>query len=74
LGGVVIDADADATDVGADVIDAVRDLFAEFFVDEVVHVDLVGTTFRTIVATRVLVGADEFLFLGVDRDHRSPAA
>jgi hypothetical protein len=29
-----------------------------------VHVDLVGTTFRTIVATRVLVGADEFLFAG----------
>src|ERR1700761_2156152 len=70
LGGVVIDADADATDVGADVIDAVRDRFAEFFVDEVVHVDLVGTTFWTIVATRVLVGADEFLFLVVDRDHR----
>ena len=57
-------------DVAADVIDAVRDRFAEFFVDEVVHVDLVGATFRTVVATRVLVGADEFLFLGVDRDHR----
>src|SRR5277367_2934808 len=69
LGGVVIDADADATYVGADVIDAVRDRFAEFFVDEVVDVDLVGTSFRTIVATRVLVGADQFLFLGVDRDH-----
>src|SRR5271167_479613 len=69
LSGVVIDADADATDVGADVIDAVRDRFAEFFVDEVVHVDLVGTTFRTIVVTRVLVGADQFLFLGVDRDY-----
>ena len=50
----MIDADADATDVGADVIDAVRDRFAEFFVDEVVYVDLVGTTFRTIVATAFL--------------------
>ena len=43
LGGVVIDADADATGVRADVVNCVRNGFAEFLVDEVVHIDLVGT-------------------------------
>jgi hypothetical protein len=68
--GVVIDADADATGVRADVVDSVGNGFAELLVDEVVHVDLVWTALRTIVAAAVLVGADQFLLLRVDRDHR----
>ena len=68
--GVVIDADADTTGVRADVVDPIRNRLAQLLVDEVMHVDLVGTAFATIVAARVLVRADAFLFLGVDRDHR----
>src|SRR6202043_3578891 len=34
------------------------------------HIDLVGTAFRSIVAACVLVGADQFLLLAIDRDHR----
>jgi hypothetical protein len=41
-GGVVINADADATGVRADVVNSVRNGLAEFLVDEVVHVDLSG--------------------------------
>ena len=70
LGGVVIDADADATGIRAHVIDAVGNGFAEFLVDEVMYVDLVGAPLGPIVAPRVLVWADQFLLLGVDRDHR----
>ena len=66
----MIDADADATGVRADVVNSVRNGFAEFLVDEVVHVDLVGTALGPIVAAAVLVGADQFLLLRVDRDHR----
>src|ERR1700747_3249519 len=50
LSGVVIDADADAAGVRADVVNSVRNGFAEFLVDEVVHVDLVGTALGPIVA------------------------
>ena len=33
------------------------------------HLDLVGTAFRTIIAAAVLIGTDQFLLLGVDRNH-----
>ena len=66
FGSVVIDADADPADICADVIDSIRSDFAEFLVDEVMNLDLVGTTFWAIVAARVLVRADGLLFLGVD--------
>jgi hypothetical protein len=67
---VVIDADADIAGVGGDVVDAVRNRLAQFLVDEVMHVDLVGTAFGAIVGTGVFVFADIFLLFGVDRDHR----
>src|ERR1019366_1244243 len=69
FGSVVVDADADPPDIRADVIDSIRSDFAEFLVDEIMNLDLVGTTLRTVVAARVLVRADGFLFLRVDRDH-----
>src|SRR5208337_342833 len=74
FGGVVIDADTDAADIRANVVDAVGNGFAEFFVDEVMHVDLLRTAFRSIVASGVLVRADQLLLLGVDRDHRLAGA
>ena len=54
LGGVVIDADADATGIRADVVDAIGNGFAEFLIDEVMHVDLVGTALGPIVAAPFL--------------------
>ena len=65
----MIDADADPTSIRADVIDSVRSDFAEFLVDEVMNLDLVRTTPWAVVAAGVLVGADQLLFLGVDRDY-----
>jgi hypothetical protein len=60
---VMIDANADAADIRANVIDAVGNGFAQFFVDEVMHVDLIRAAFRPIVAACILVGADQFFFL-----------
>src|SRR5208283_5277176 len=70
FGGVVIYADADATGVRADVIDAVGNGLAEFLVDEVMHIDVDWSALRPIIAAGVLVFADQFFLLGVDRDHR----
>jgi hypothetical protein len=62
----VVDADTHTARILRDVVDAIRNGFAEFLVAEVMHVDLVGAAFRSIVAARVLVGADQFLLLGVE--------
>src|SRR4029077_4859992 len=70
LGGVVIDADTHTADIRCNVVDTVGNAFAKFLVDEVMHIDLVGTALRSIVAACVLVRADQFLLLGIDRDHR----
>src|SRR5260370_4897015 len=70
LGRIVVDADAHTARILRDVVDAIRNGFAEFLVAEVMHVNLVGAAFRSIVAARVLVGADQFLLLGVGRGHR----
>ena len=70
LGGIVIDADTDAARIRRDVVDTIGNGFAEFLVDEVMHIDLVRAAFRSVVAARVLVRADQFLLLGIDRDHR----
>ena len=70
FGGVVIDADADATGVRADIVDAIGNGLAELLVNEVVHIDVDRDALRSIIAAGVLVFADQFLFLGVDRDHR----
>jgi hypothetical protein len=42
-GRVVIHADAHAAGVRADVVDAIWNGFAELLVDEIVHVDEVGS-------------------------------
>src|ERR1035438_4210923 len=66
----MVDTDADATGIGRDVVDAIRDDFTKLLVNEVIHIDLVGTAFRPIVTSAVLVAADWFLLLCVDRNHR----
>jgi len=66
----VIDVDADTTGVRADIVDATGNGLAELLVDEVMHIDVDRAALRLIIATRVLVFADQFFLLGVDRDHR----
>ena len=44
--------------ISRDVIHTVRHDLAEFGVDKVVHLDLVGTAFRPVVAAGVPVGSD----------------
>ena len=43
---------------------------AEFGVDEVVDLDLLGLAFGLPLPSAVLVGPDQFLLLGVHADHR----
>src|SRR3954452_15068760 len=43
---------------------------AQGLVREVMHVDRLGRAFRPVVVAAVLEGANQFLLLGVDRDHR----
>ena len=66
----MINADADTTGVRADIVDAIGNGLAEFLVDEVMHIDVERATLLLIIAASVLVFADQFLLLGVDRDHR----
>ena len=46
---VVADADTHTTSVRGDVINAIRRDFSKLLVNEIMHVDLVGATFRAIV-------------------------
>src|SRR5208283_5536316 len=54
----------------ANVVDAVRNGLADLLVDEVVHIDVDRNAVRLIIAAGVLVVADQFLLLGVDRNDR----
>jgi hypothetical protein len=49
---------------------SVRHRLAKIFVSKIMLVDLVRTTFRPIVAAAIFELADQFLPLGIDRDHR----
>src|SRR5207237_8985516 len=70
FGRVVMNADTHAAGIRGNVVDAIGNGFAEVLVDEVVHLDLVGAALRSIVTAGILVGADQFLLLGIDRDYR----
>src|ERR1700761_1673675 len=70
LPGIMVDSKADVAVVGANVVDPVGDDFAQFLVLEIVGVDLDRPTLRAIVAAAVLVLAEQFLLLRVDRYHR----
>jgi len=40
------------------------------FIDEIVHLNVIGATFSAVVAASILVEADKLLLFGIDRDHR----
>ena len=71
---VVVHADAHPARVGGQVVDPVGDRLAEFAVDEVVHLHLVGAALRTPFPPAVAIPADQLLLLGVHRHHRLPEA
>src|SRR5215470_10307543 len=68
-GRVMDDADAYPPGVRRKIIDAIRHCSAEFLDQKVVHPDLFRTSLRAILAAIVAEIADQFLLLGVDRDH-----
>ncbi len=66
----MVNADAHPPGIGSEVIDPVRHRPPEFLDQKVMDPDLFRIALRTILAARVAEIADQFLFLGVDRDHR----
>ena len=70
LGRVVIDADAHVTRIRGNIVDPIRNSFAKLFIDEVMHIDFVGATLRSIVTARILLVADQLFLFGINRDHR----
>src|SRR4051794_7803902 len=70
LGRVMVDAQADPAAVIDRIVDPVGRHLAQGLVREVMPVDGLGRAFRPVVAAAVLEGANQFLLLGVDRDHR----
>src|SRR5271167_501907 len=67
---IMVDADTHPTTIGGQVIDPVRHCAAELLDQEVVDTDLFRAALRTIFAPIVAEISDQFLFLGVDGDHR----
>jgi hypothetical protein len=72
-GGVVVGAHADPAGVRAQVVDSVRDGFAQLPIEEVVHVHRDRLTRWAPLPAGVAVLADQFLLLRVHTDHRIPA-
>jgi hypothetical protein len=66
----MIDTDADPAGVAGDIANTIWNRLAEIFDQEVMHADLLRLALRTPLAAAVLEVADQFLFLGVDRDPR----
>jgi hypothetical protein len=60
---VVVYTDAEAAGIGRDIVDPIGDDFTKLFVNEVMHIDLVGTAFRSRGASAVLVATDWLLLL-----------
>src|SRR4051812_21126768 len=71
---VVVDADADPTGIGGEIVDAIGHRPTEFLDQEVMHADLLGIATRPPLPAGVLEVSDQFLLLGVHRDHRLPLA
>src|SRR5471030_1537553 len=67
---VMVDAKTHPTGIGCHVIDAVGRYLAEGLVEEVVRLHQIGTAFGAVIAAAVLVLADEFLLLRIDRNDR----
>ena len=73
LRGVVIDAHAHPALIQAQVKHPVRNDLAEFLINEVVDLHLFGLAAGMPLPPAILERADEFLLLGIHRDHRLAA-
>src|SRR5918999_1340 len=67
---VMVDPNVDVSLIIPDVIDAVGRRFAELLIRKVVHVDLYWFSFGKPQPPVILVVADEFFLLGINRDNR----
>src|SRR5437588_8363547 len=66
----MVDADTHPSGIRGQVIDPVGHRATEFLDQEVMDPDIFGVALGAIFAPVVAEIADQFLFLGVDRDHR----
>src|SRR3954447_1502710 len=67
---VVIDPHADPPLIGGDIIDAVGRDLAEIRIKEIIDANVLGFTVGLPFLAAVLEIADQFLLLGIDRNHR----
>ena len=70
FGRVVIDPNADPTLIGCDIVDAVGRDLAELRINEIIDANFLRLSFWLPFPATVLEIADQFLLLGVDRNHR----
>ena len=66
----MVDADTDPPRIGREVVDPVRHRATQFLDQEVMDPDFFRVALRAIFAPVVAEIPDQFLFLGVDGDHR----
>jgi len=69
-GGVVVDADTDPAGIRGKIIDAIGHRTTKFLDQEIVDPDRFRISLGAIFPAIVAEVADQFLLLGVDRDHR----
>ena len=69
-GGVVIEADADPSLIGGDIVNPVRNRLAVGCDPEVVHAHFFGLALGSQLPAGVPEVANQLLFLGIDRDRR----
>src|SRR5258708_6544305 len=70
FGGVMIAADTDPAFVAPEIVDPIRDGFAQFLVDEIIDFDFLGLPFGAPPLAAVFIHSHEFLLLRIDTDHR----
>jgi hypothetical protein len=65
----MIDADAHPPSIGGDVIDPIGHRPTKLLDEEIVDLNLFRSAFRPPLAAGILEIADQFLLLGIDRNH-----
>jgi len=66
----MVNADTHPTRIGGEVVDPVRHRATELLAQEVMDPDFFRVALGAILAARIAEIADQFLFVGVDGDHR----
>ena len=66
FGGVMIAADTDPAFVALEIVDPIRDGFAEFLVDEIIDFDFLGLAFGAPLLAAVFIPSHEFFLLRID--------